>query len=136
MGGVAEADRIALLDEAIVTLHAILVDRPELVRVRLELARAFFYKGEDTLARGHFQRVLAGEVPEAVKANVQRFLVEIQAVSPRPTVGMSSAAPERERNPFTSPLTLPSPKSALISTSARNFVAAPLAACRPTASPS
>ena len=79
MGGVAAADRIALLDEAIATLHAILVDRPELVRVRLELARAFFYKGEDSLARNHFQRVLAGEVPEAVKANVQRFLVEIRA---------------------------------------------------------
>ena len=73
--GVAEAYREALLDEAIIALLAILVDRPELVRVRLELARAFFYKGEDTLARGHFERVLAGEVPEAVKVNVQRFLV-------------------------------------------------------------
>ena len=79
MGGVAEADRTALLDEAITTLHAILVDRPELVRVRLELARAFFYKGEDGLARSHFQRVLAGEVPDAVKVNVQRFLVQIRA---------------------------------------------------------
>ena len=79
MGGVAAADRIALLDEAIATRHAILVDRPELVRVRLELARAFFYKGEDSLARNHFQRVLAGEVPEAVKANVQRFLTQIRA---------------------------------------------------------
>ena len=79
MSGVAEADRTALLDEAIATLHAILVDRPELVRVRLELARAFFYKGEDSLARSHFERVLAGEVPEAVKANVQRFLVQIRA---------------------------------------------------------
>ena len=79
MPGVSEADRNALLDEAIATLLAILVDRPELVRVRLELARAFFYKGEDTLARGHFERVLAGEVPEAVKVNVQRFLVQIRA---------------------------------------------------------
>ena len=79
MRGVAEEDRTALLDEAIATLHGMLVDRPELVRVRLELGRAFFYKGEDTLARGHFQRVLAGEVPEAVKANVQRFLVQIRA---------------------------------------------------------
>ena len=79
MPGVSEADRVALLDEAIATLHAMLTDRPELVRVRLELARAFFYKGEDSLARGHFRRVLAGEVPEAVKANVQRFLVQIRA---------------------------------------------------------
>ena len=79
MPGVAEATRNALLDEAIATLHAVLVDRPELVRVRLELGRAFFYKGKDSLARGHFRRVLAGEVPDAVKANVQRFLVQIRA---------------------------------------------------------
>ena len=79
MAGNSDEQRIALLDEAITTLHAMLVDRPELVRVRLELARAFFYKGEDSLARGHFRRVLAGEVPDAVKANVQRFLVQIRA---------------------------------------------------------
>ncbi|MCY3641585.1 MAG: hypothetical protein OXH37_11285, partial [Gammaproteobacteria bacterium] len=35
------------LDEAIANFRAILVDRPELVRVRLELARAFFLKQED-----------------------------------------------------------------------------------------
>ena len=79
MPGVSEADRVALLDEAIATLHGMLTDRPELVRVRLELARAFFYKGEDSLSRGHFRRVLAGEVPDSVKANVQRFLVQIRA---------------------------------------------------------
>ena len=79
MPGVSETDRAALLDEAIATLHAMLADRPELVRVRLELARAFFYKGEDSLARGHFRRVLAGDVPDAVKANVQRFLIQIRA---------------------------------------------------------
>ena len=77
--GVAEADREALLDEAIASLRAILVDRPGLVRVRLELARAFFYKEEDSLARRHFERVLAGDVPDAVKANVQRFLSQIRA---------------------------------------------------------
>ena len=35
-------EREALLDEAIASLRAMLVDRPDLVRVRLELARAFF----------------------------------------------------------------------------------------------
>ena len=77
--GLVAEDRTALLDEAIATLRAALVDQPELVRVRLELARAFFYKREDTLARGHFERVLAGEVPAAVKANVGRFLAQIRA---------------------------------------------------------
>ena len=79
MPGVAEADREALLDEAIVSLFAVLIDQPGLVRVRLELARAFFYKGEDSLSRRHFERVLAGDVPDAVKANVQRFLSQIRA---------------------------------------------------------
>ena len=75
----ADDEREALLDEAIASLHTMLIDRPGLVRVRLELARAFFLKGEDSLARGHFERVLAGKPPAPVVANVQRFLAEIRA---------------------------------------------------------
>ena len=56
-----------------------LIARPGLVRVRLELARAFFLKGEDSLARSHFERVLAGKPVAPVVANVQRFLAEIRA---------------------------------------------------------
>ena len=74
-----EADREALLDEAIAALHTLLTARPNLVRVRLELARAFFYKENDSLARRHFERVLAGDVPDAVKTNVQGFLSQIRA---------------------------------------------------------
>ena len=66
--------RDAKLDEAVAAFRAILVGRPELVRVRLELARAFFMKEEDRLARRHFEQVLAGRPPPAVAANVQRFL--------------------------------------------------------------
>ena len=66
--------RDAKLDEAIAHFRAILVDRPELVRVRLELARAFFMKEEDTLARRHFEQVLAGKPPEPVVINITRFL--------------------------------------------------------------
>ena len=75
----ADDERDALLDEAIAALHTMLIDRPGLVRVRLELARAFFLKGEDSLARGHFERVLAGKPVAPVVANVQRFLAEIRA---------------------------------------------------------
>ncbi|MYE59469.1 MAG: DUF560 domain-containing protein [Alphaproteobacteria bacterium] len=78
----AIADREAReekLDEAIAAFRSILVDRPELVRVRLELARAFFLKEEDTLARRHFEQVLAGEVPPAVAANIVRFLSIMRA---------------------------------------------------------
>ena len=72
--GVSEEKRDALLDEAIAALRAMLVRRPELVRVRLELARAFFLKGEDRLGRRHFEQVLAGKPPAAVALNVNRFL--------------------------------------------------------------
>ena len=77
--GVPEDDREALLDEAIAAFRTMLIERPELVRVRLELARVFFLRGRDSLARRHFEQVLAGDLPPAVVANVQRFLIRIRA---------------------------------------------------------
>ncbi len=71
---IPEDQREALLDEAIAALHTILIDRPGLMRVRLELARAFFLKREDSLSRRHFEQVLAGKPAAAVVANIQRFL--------------------------------------------------------------
>ena len=72
--GRSEDARGALLDEAIDAFRTMLVARPELVRVRLELARAFFLKREDSLARRHFELVLAGKPPAPVALNVNRFL--------------------------------------------------------------
>ncbi len=78
--GTAEGDeRESLLDEAIAAFREMLVADPALVRVRLELARVFFLKGEDRLAKRHFERVLAGEVPREVAANVRTFLIQIRA---------------------------------------------------------
>ena len=71
--------RNAKLDEAIAAFRAILVNRPGLVRVRLELARAFFLKEEDTLARRHFEQALAGKLPPAVVDNIRRFLNVMRA---------------------------------------------------------
>ena len=76
--GISEKKRDALLDEAIGAFHAMLVQRPELVRVRLELGRAFFLKDEDSLARQNFEQVLAGNPPAAVALNVNRFLAQIR----------------------------------------------------------
>ena len=81
--GAAEAredddEREALLDEAIAALRAILVDRPELTRVRLELARAFFLAGDDRLARDQFERVLAGGPAPPVVANINLYLARIR----------------------------------------------------------
>ncbi len=77
--GIDDKTRAAFLDAAISALRRMLVIRPGLVRARLELARAFFLKREDTLARRHFERVLAGKPPPAVVANVNRFLGAIRA---------------------------------------------------------
>ncbi|MDE0281739.1 MAG: surface lipoprotein assembly modifier [Gammaproteobacteria bacterium] len=74
-----EREQAGFLDEAVAALHAILVDRPDLVRVRLELARAFFLKGDDSLSREHFGRVLAGGPPLAMAANIRRHLESIRA---------------------------------------------------------
>ena len=77
--GLADDAREALLDDAIAAFHTMLVAHPGLVRVRLELARAFFLKGENDLAQRHFEFVLAGNVPAPVAANVQDFLNRIRA---------------------------------------------------------
>ena len=74
-----DAARRDLYDKAIAAFRLILVNRPELVRVRLELARAFFLKGQDGLARRHFELVLAGGVPPVVAANVRAFLNVMRA---------------------------------------------------------
>ena len=77
--GLDDETRDDLLDKAIDVFRKMLVVDPSLVRVRLELARAFFLKGEDSLARGHFEQVLAGKPPAGVALNVNRFLAEIRA---------------------------------------------------------
>ena len=76
----AESDdaREELYDRAIAAFRLILVNRPELVRVRLELARTFFLNGQDGLARRHFELVLAGGVPPPVAANIRRFMNAMQ----------------------------------------------------------
>ena len=76
--GVPDDARENLLNEAIGAFHAMLIEEPGLVRVRLELARAFYLKGEDALAQRHFIRVLAGNPPAQVATNVRRFLREIR----------------------------------------------------------
>ena len=75
----SEDEREARLDEAIAAFHAILVRQPGLVRVRLELARAFFFKGEDRLSRRLFESVLAGNPPRPVVANIRQFLGAMRA---------------------------------------------------------
>lgn len=68
-----------LFDEAIAAFRAILVDDADLVRVRFELARVFFLKREDSLARGHFERVLAARLEPGVAEHIRGYLHAIRA---------------------------------------------------------
>ena len=76
---IGEEQRFTLLDEAIAVFRSILIQRPGLVRIRLELALAFYLKEEDQLARNHFDRVLVGRPPEVLVANINRFLNVMRA---------------------------------------------------------
>ena len=71
--------REALLSQAVAAFRAMLIEDPRLLRVRLELARAFYLMGEDDLARRHFEIVLAANPPEPVVANVRNFLASIES---------------------------------------------------------
>ena len=77
--GLEDEKRLALLNGAIAAFRSILIKRPELVRVRLELALAFYLKQDDQLAREHFERALVGQPPEALAENVNRFLTTMRA---------------------------------------------------------
>ena len=77
--GMPAETRDRLLNQAIGAFHTMLIEDPRLLRVRLELARAFYLRGEEDLARRHFEIVLAADPPEAVVVNVRRFLAELQA---------------------------------------------------------
>ena len=71
--------REVLLDASIAAFRAILAEHPGLVRVRLELARAFFLQGQDGLAKRHFEHALAADLPPPVVANINLHLAEIRA---------------------------------------------------------
>ena len=74
-----DADRKALIDYAIMILSKILSAQPDLLRVRLELARAFFLKKEYALSLKNFKKVLANNPPLNIKDNILRFVNTINA---------------------------------------------------------
>jgi tetratricopeptide (TPR) repeat protein len=75
LGTIAVAEKD--YDGAISRFRHILVNEPNAERVRLELARAFFFKGDYDNADRQFRFARAGDVPDAVKANIDRFLSAI-----------------------------------------------------------
>ncbi len=76
--GMAET-RLGLLPEAAARFEAILALRPDLTRVRLELARAYHLLGRDEKARFHFEASLGDELPSSVEGAVEAWLDRIDA---------------------------------------------------------
>ena len=71
--------RLGLPRRAIERFEAILVLRPGLTRVRLELARAYYLTGSDDKARYHFGLTTGDSLPSSVEATVDEFLRRIDA---------------------------------------------------------
>ena len=59
--------------------EAILAQRPELTRVRLELAQVYYALGRDEKARFHLEASLADKLPSSVETAVEGFLNRIDA---------------------------------------------------------
>jgi outer membrane protein len=89
-------------DTAISLFRRILARDPPTERVRLELARAFFLKGDYDNADRQFRFARAGNIDDTVKANVDRFLSAINRLREW-TVNFSFAlAPDTNQNAATS----------------------------------
>ena len=76
--GLAEV-RLGFMPEAAERFEAILAIRPDLTRVRLELARVYQLLGRDAKARLHFEASLADELPSSVEDAVEAWLDRIDA---------------------------------------------------------
>ena len=76
--GLIEA-RLGFPRRAAQRFEAILAQRPELTRVRLELAQVYHTLGRDEKARFHLEASLADKLPSSVETAVEGFLNRIDA---------------------------------------------------------
>ena len=83
--------------EAAAQYEAILAIRPDLTRVRLELARAHYAAGQDDKAKYHFQLSLGGKLPSSVESVVEGFLNAIDARKRWSAHVSLAALPESQR---------------------------------------
>jgi tetratricopeptide (TPR) repeat protein len=89
-------------DTAISLFRRILVREPNAERVRLELGRAFFLKGDYDNADRQFRFARAGDINDTVKANIDHFLAAINRLR-QWTVNFALAlAPDSNQNAATS----------------------------------
>ena len=76
--GIAAVD-VGRAGVGLLALERYSLTHPDDVRARLELARAYFYAGDDRRARTEFEAVLATQPPRAVRAGIERYLDALTA---------------------------------------------------------
>jgi hypothetical protein len=74
-----ELVRIGRPRDAVIVFQRILAQHPDLLRVRLELARAHFFSGNWADARKEFLVTLSGDLPDPVRRTVLAYIREIDA---------------------------------------------------------
>ena len=89
-------------DRAISLYRRILAREPNTERVRLDLARAFFLKGDYDNAERQFRFARAGDIDDAVKANVDHFLSAINRLREWTLNFAFALAPDSNQNAATS----------------------------------
>jgi hypothetical protein len=76
--GVAAVD-LGRPGEGVLTLERHVLRFPDDVRARLELARAYFYAGDNVRAREEFEAVAKEKPPADVQAGIDRYLAALEA---------------------------------------------------------
>jgi len=76
--GVAAVD-VGRAGEGTMSIERYVLKNPGDARARLELARAYFYAGDDVSARREFEAVRAVDPPEDVRAGIDRYLEALKA---------------------------------------------------------
>ena len=89
-------------DRAISLYRRILMHEPNTERVRLDLARAFFLKGDYDNADRQFRFARAGDIDDKVKANVDHFLSAINRLREWTVNFAFALAPDSNQNAATS----------------------------------
>ncbi|MGH8852300.1 MAG: surface lipoprotein assembly modifier [Casimicrobiaceae bacterium] len=74
--GVAAVD-IGRAAEGVLTLERYVLQFPDDARARLELARAYFYAGDDVRSREEFEAVARSKPPADVQAGIDRYLAAL-----------------------------------------------------------
>lgn len=89
-------------DTATLLYRRILVREPDAERVRLELARTFFLKGDYDNADRQFRFARAGDIDDTVKANIDHFLDAINRLREWTINFTLALAPDTNQNASTS----------------------------------